>query len=208
MPKAALLIALLVGSAACPSCTQPADVSGRAAVGLVPSDFARHEVTSVAQAEAYAEAYARSLGLRGVRPYEVAELRDRYFVYLEESDTRRGAFAMDIGRDGSLAPMRFPAMDPDMMWNQKYGHQARAISSIEMELSPEEARSRAQSMVGRGVAVQTPKAFYGYYLFPLTRQGHVVGQAAVNARNGEVVWRRWPPGFRDLLAVPRAGAAR
>ncbi|GAB6063390.1 hypothetical protein [Deferrisoma palaeochoriense] len=181
----------------------------RAGVGLVPKEFRIRPVEGLDAVRGYAEEYIAALGLEGVRVHRVARSGDRYFAYVREADTGRGAFALEISADGRLGPKRFPGMDPEMMWNQKYGHRARRDPDLVRErLGPEEALSRARQAVppDEGLRPGGWEWYYGYVLaFLFDEAGRWAGEAAVNTVNGEVVWARFPggpPEARPPVAPP------
>lgn len=190
-PLFALVSALLAG------CSPEPAFDGRQAVGTMPKGFAPRPVGSPAQAAAYVSEYAGALGLRELATPLVLGAEGRYLVYAVETPSGRGAFSLEVAPEGAVRPNPFPAMEPEMMWNQKYGHRARLREpAAATDLTTEEARGRAaEALSGEPGADLGPAiAFYGYHLFPLRRGGQLVGQAAVADSDGRVVWRLLPPG--------------
>jgi hypothetical protein len=125
-------------------------------------------VVSPADATAYAEAYHRALGLSGVRAERVLA--------------------------GEIRIRRFTATEPEMMWNQKYGHRARPrLSAIQERVTPDQAGALAREALSEAAGRPgKPHAYYGYMLFPLCDDSGQVGEAAVNAADGTVAWSRFP----------------
>ena len=202
-PLAALALTFCIAA----SCSRSDDFSAKPAVGTMPKGFAIHEIASPAAAAEYARSYARVLGLEGLTVYQVADLGSRFWVYVDEEKTGRGAFALEIRGNGEIASKSFPGMEPEMMWNQKYGHEARPDpSEIRMDVDVARARDLAQKGIPEGMALGNPKEYYGYYLFPLMEGGREVGEAAVNGANGAVAWGRWPDGFRSLVTGKALGS--
>lgn len=175
-------------------CNEGADFTRRTAVGTVPEGFRVRALASSGDVAAYTEAYIRALGLEGVRVARVVKVGNRYYVYTAETETNRGAFVLEVGTGGEIDVKRFPTMDPEMMWNQKYGHRARPKeSAIHMKRTVQEATDLAEKAVAKEplLALGKPETYYGYYLFPLYEGTRLVGEAAVNAADGRVVWDRF-----------------
>ncbi len=186
----------------------------RARVGLPAERFPARPVSGGEQVARYVEAYVRALGVQGVRVARVAAVGGRYYVYVAETPSGRGAFTLEVTPDGRIAPRTFPAMAPEMMWNQKYGHRARRDpEAVRERLGPGEAVERARSALARNpeLRVGSWEHYYGYVLvFLFDRAGRWAGEAAVNTTTGEVVWARFPdpaprvfpPGSTPLAGGP------
>jgi len=193
--KSGAMAFALVVLTALMACSPESQFGGRQEVGTVPSGFAEHAVGTPADAAAYVEGYAKALGLTGLVVSHVVSLPDRYLVYVAEQESGRAAFSLEISPQGAVKLNTFPAMQPEMMWNQKYGHEAPLRETeVEMDLSAEEAASRLRQAVAgeAGVEIGAGTSGYGYYRFPLVRAGQTVGDAVVNAVNGEIVWSLFP----------------
>lgn len=174
-------------------------------VGTVPEGFAERPVSSAADAAAYVDDYVRALGLEGVRAVRALGFEGTYWVYAAESETGRAAFSLAVRRDGAVSVRRFPSMEPEMMWNQKYGHEARPDpAEIEGGMTPAEAKTLARRALPEGADLRPgiPWAYYGYFLFPLCEGGRWAGEAAVNAVGGAAVWKRFPSLPRSRWAAP------
>ncbi|MBI5016221.1 MAG: hypothetical protein HZB55_12145 [Deltaproteobacteria bacterium] len=192
-------------------CGEPAAFPSRAQVGAMPEAFSRHPVSSAADAAAYVDGYARTLGLKGVRAVRALGFDSSYWVYVAEEAAGHAAFSLEVRADGEITMRRFPTMDPEMMWNQKYGHQARPdLSQIDEGLTLAKAANVAREALPKDTEVGFGKgsAYYGYFLFPLCEGGRLVGEAAVNTANGEVVWKRLSEPPRTTWAAPDAAASR
>ncbi|MBI5443563.1 MAG: hypothetical protein HY900_20435 [Deltaproteobacteria bacterium] len=192
-------------------CGTPPAALSRAQVGIMPEGFARRPVSSTADAAAYVDSYAEALGLKGVRAVRALGFSGSYWVYVAEEDTDRSAFSLEVRADGEITARRFPTMDPEMMWNQKYGHRARPdLSQIEEGLTLAKAANVAREALPKATEVGFGKgsAYYGYVLFPLCQGGRLVGEAAVNTANGEVVWKRLPEPPRTAWPAPDTAAGR
>jgi hypothetical protein len=183
-------LALLLGS-----CSEPPVFPPRTKVGLVPEAFTTHPVPSPADAATYVGDYVRALGLGGVSVDRVLSVQDVHWVYVTEAKTGRPAFALTVQADGKITPKTFPTMDPEMMWNQKYGHRARPdLASLVESVSPDKAAEIARRALppGGGLRPGDGSAYYGYVLYPLCEDNRLVGEAAVNTVDGAVQWKRFP----------------
>ena len=192
------------------SCAEPSGFQGRSAVGSLPAGFEKRAVTSVTDAADYAGTYIRALGLEDLGVTQVADVGIRYFVYVDEVASGRAAFSLDVSRAGEIEGRQFPAMEPEMMWNQKYGHRARErLSSIRTKMGLDEARILAAKSLQNepSLGLGSPREYYGYYLFPLRSGNRLIGEAAVNGADGTVVWARYPKAFRSMvdLRAPHPG---
>ncbi len=185
----AMCLVLLTASEGSPS-------HPRAKVGLMPEGFVPRAVSEPRAVRQYAEAYIQALGISGLEVTRVAALKDRYYVYVVEISTGRGAFTLEVSLEGRIAPRRFPGMNPEMMWNQKYGHRARRDpTAVRERLTPEQALERVKSVLppAEGLRVGSWEHYYGYVLvFLFDPSGAWAGEAAVNTANGETVWSRFP----------------
>lgn len=202
-------IALGCFAAAFPAagCSDSKTFPPRTRVGTVPKAFSARAVVSPADAAAYAESYNGALGIEGVRIERVLTFGDAYWVYLAEVGTGRGAFSLGVSPAGDLAARQFPAPDPELMWNQKYGHRARhRLSAIQENLSLEETESLLRLTLpgSEGIRPGEPTAYYGYALYPLCDDGHQVGEAAVNTADGKAVWDRFPERPASVWVAPGA----
>lgn len=206
MRWASLLACLLcVGATAAGCREEPPAFSPRTRIGIVPEGFAVRPVSSAAGAAAYVDDYVRALGLEGVRAVRALGFEGAYWVYVAESKTGRAAFSVAVRRDGAVSVRQFPAMEPEMMWNQKYGHEARPDpTEIEGGVTPTEAETAARRALPEGADLRlgTPCAYYGYFLFPVCEGDRWVGEAAVNAVGGEVAWKRFPSPPLSRWAAP------
>ena len=168
----------------------------RARVGLTPDGFAPRAVSEPRAVRNYVEDYIRVLGIPGLKVIRVAAVKDRFYVYVAETDTGRGAFTLEVSPEGRIAPRRFPHMNPEMMWNQKYGHRARRDPrAVRERLEPEQALRRVEAVLRgeKGLRVGEWEHYYGYVLaFLFDERGAWVGEAAVNTATGETVWGRFP----------------
>ncbi len=201
------LLAVLLGSSAQAS-------HARARVGIVPEGFEMRAVPDAAAAARYTRLYVAALGLKGLQVRRVAITRTEgyFYVYVAERSTGRGAFTLEITPQGRLSVRRFPSMDPEMMWNQKYGHRARRdLGMIRERLTPEQARARAAKAIpaSTGLRLGSQEHYYGYLLvFLLDPGGRWVGEAAVNTVSGRVVWARFAGGTPAVVppsADPASG---
>ncbi len=199
------LLAVLLGSHAQAS-------HARARVGIVPDGFEVKAVPDAAAAARYTRSYMETLGLKGLRVRRVAGTGDRFYVYVAEESTGRGAFTLEITPQGRLSLRGFPAMEPEMMWNQKYGHRARRdLATIRERLTPDQALARVAKAIpaSTGLRIGSQEHYYGYLLvFLLDPRGRWVGEAAVNTVSGRVVWARFgggPPSVLPPSADPGSG---
>lgn len=188
-------------------CTKPPPFPPRTRVGSVPEGFITRPIASAADAASYVEDYSRALGLDNIDVVRVLGFTGVYWVYAVEADTGRAAFALEVQANGEIASKRFPAMEPEMMWNQKYGHEARPDpADIEEKVSPEEAEALVQKTLPEAAQVRPgkPSDYYGYVLFPLCEGNRPVGEAAVNEVNRKVAWKRFPETPRSTWYAPGA----
>ncbi|MDF1551600.1 MAG: hypothetical protein P1P84_00995 [Deferrisomatales bacterium] len=198
---------LLTASLLAAGCSENSSFPPRTRVGTVPEGFSLRPVSSAEDAAAYVDGYARALGVQDVRAAQVLGFGNVYWVYVTERNTDRPAFSLKVGADGAIGIRPFPAMAPEMMWNQKYGHEARPNPAmIEKSAPPAKAGKRLrQALPANGeVRPGEASAYYGYFLFPLCEGDRLVGEAAVNAADGVVTWKRFPEPPRSLWVA--AGA--
>jgi len=187
------------------ACTEAPTFPPRTQVGSVPAGFPPRPVTSPADAAAYVEAYSQALGVEDVRVTRVLGFEGVYWVYVRERETGRPAFTLTVGVDGDIQVRKFPAMEPEMMWNQKYGHEARPNPAMmESRLDVAEATHQLRQALAAESKIQPGKAaaYYGYFLFPLCEEDRLVGEAAVDALRGEVVWKPFPAPLRSTWFAP------
>ena len=192
-------------------CSEPTALPRRSEVGIMQERFSRRPVSSAADAAAYVGGYARTLGLDGVRAERALGFGNSYWVYAIEEGTGRAAFSLEVRANGEITARRFPTMDPEMMWNQKYGHRARPDPSmIEEKMTPAKAAEAAREALPKDTGVRLGKgsAYYGYVLFPLCEGGRLVGEAAGKATNGEAGWKRLPEPTRTTWAASDAAGNR
>lgn len=190
--KTYILINLTVLFAISFPCTSKASHK-RAGVGLMPDGFAPRPIASATEAADYVRNYIKALGVEGLHVSEVLEFSDKWFVYVDEDNSQMSAFCLEVSAGGKIEPKKFPAMEPEMMWNQKYGHNARPDESlIRTKLDLSQARSRAEKEIPKNLKLGHPKSYYGYYLFPLHEGDSYAGEAAVNGSDGKTKWARFP----------------
>lgn len=204
-PASAAAILLLLAVLLSAGCTEPVVFPPRTLVGTRPEGFMPRPVLSAADAAAYVNAYAQELGVTGVRAERVLDIGGTYWVYASEVDTGRPAFALQVGTDGAIDMKRFPAMEPEMMWNQKYGHNGRPDpATIDERVAPGEARDQVLRALpeGSGLRPGAVSAYYGYSVVSLCEGERLAGEAAVNAVTGEVVWQRFPRAPETVWRAP------
>jgi hypothetical protein len=175
----------------------------------MPEGFAARPVTSAADAAAYVDGYVRALGVEDVRAARVLGFGSTYWVYAAEVRTGHPAFSLTVGADGEIQIRKFPAMDPEMMWNQKYGHEARPNAElVDGETGAAGAAQRLRQALPADHKVEPGKvsAYYGYFLFPLCEGDRLVGEGAVEAGGGKVVWKRFPEAPRSTWLAPGVDA--
>jgi len=186
-------------------CTEAPTFPPRTLVGSMPEGLVQRPVTSAADAAAYADEYDRVLGVGDVRAVRVLGFEKVYWVYVQESTTGRPAFTLAVGADGDLQVRNFPGMEPEMMWNQKYGHEARpTLDRMESGLSVAEATERLRQALPADGKMKPGKvsAYYGYFLFPLCEENRLVGEGAVDAVRREVVWKPFPEPPQSTWLAP------
>ena len=191
------------------ACTPAEDLGGRIAVGSVPQGFTQRPVSSIEDVVTYTQEYVSALRLNGLRVDGVLKFSDRYFVYVGEAQTGRSAFGLEIENGGGVRIKRFPAMDPEMMWNQKYGHRARRKTpggGMETSLANATERAREALPDHGDVRLSPARSYYGYYLFSLREGERLSGEVAVRGTDGQVAWALFPEppvASRELSGAPR-----
>lgn len=187
------------------ACTRAPTFPPRTLVGTMPEGFAPRSVKSAADAAVYVDAYDRALGVDDVRVVRVLGFDGGYWVYVQEDPAKKPAFTLTVGADGGIQVRKFPAMEPEMMWNQKYGHEARPdLDTMEIRVDVAEATRHLREALPAGGSLQPGKvsAYYGYFLFPLCEGSRLAGEAAVDAVRAEVVWKPFPSSLRDTWSAP------
>lgn len=119
-----------------------------------------------------------------------------------------GAFSLEVSSSGQVSARRFPAPEPELMWNQKYGHRARPrLSAIQETLAPADAETLLRQTLSQGenLSVGKPTAYYGYVLFPLCGEGRQVGEAAVSSVDGRLVQALFPEPPASAWVAPGVG---
>jgi len=127
---------------------------------------------------------------------EIMEFKNNFYAVIYEKDT--GIGAMEVLVDpytGSITP----EPGPNMMWNTKYGMHPGSIGA--MRISPEEAERIAMNYLrerfGRGVELEEPIRFHGYYTIDYMVDGVMYGMLSVNGYDGSVWPHTWHGEFID-----------
>ncbi len=204
-PLRGAVLGWLAAAALAAGCADPADFPPRTRIGTVPKGFAIRPVVSVADASSYAGEYLRAVGVEGVRVERALGFPEAYWAYATEVESGRGAFSLEVSSSGQVSARRFPSPEPELMWNQKYGHRARPrLSAIQETLAPAEAEARLREALppGQGLGIAPPVAYYGYALFPLCGEAVQVGEGAVSTVDGRVVLALFPAPPEGAWAVP------
>jgi hypothetical protein len=159
--------------------------------GSGPAKQSGERITFDAAVQA-AQAYAAKAGT-GLKVAEVMEFDRNFYAQLVETATGRGAIEILIDPySGAISP----EPGPNMMWNLKYGHMGRMLSSSEDNtLTLEEARTKAQAYLDENQAGATLAeggvSFYGYYSLDYLVSGKPAGMLSVNGLTGQVWVHNW-----------------
>lgn len=154
-------------------------------------------------ASRYLNAYRGNLVLT-----EVMEFTQNFYAEVEEKDTGIHAAELLINKyTGQVSP----EYGPNMMWNTKYsmmnnmmGNYYSGQSTINMSVTPEQAKEQAQKWLEvnlPGVGVADADTFYGYYTLHTLKDGQVEGMLSVNGYTGAVWYHDWHGPFITMAEL-------
>lgn len=162
---------------------------------------------TVDQAADAAKNYLSAVGGFSLKPAEVMEFSNNFYVAVKEKDS--GNFAMEILVD-RYSGRAYPEMGPNMMWNTKYSPMANMMgwmmswgwsgggNNAPATVSTEQARQIANQWLSRyypGTAVDDADTYPGYYTMDTQRNDQKTGMLSVNAYTGQVWLHTWHGNF-------------
>jgi len=178
--------------------SKPSTLTGRKAVGQMPSNMRILPVESVEEAKERMLEYIEMIGLSGLALKRVIAFNKYFYVYVKEQDTDRTAFCLKIIKLGTFSFKKFPSVYPQMMWNDKYGHSAKRelelISNMTVGLGT--AKGIAKDVVSKlgssYTLTKNPDTYYGFYEFIVFQNKTAVGEISINGKSGKVVFKMYP----------------
>ena len=164
---------------------------------------------TVDQAADAAKNYLSAVGGFNLKPAEVMEFSNNFYVAVKEKDS--GNFAMELLVD-RYSGRAYPEMGPNMMWNTKYSPMANMMGWMmgwgwsgwgdqAATISAEQAEEIANQWLARylpGTTAAEADAFYGYYTLHTERSGQVTGMLSVNISTGQVWYHTWHGSFVQM----------
>ncbi|MCI3278160.1 hypothetical protein [Streptomyces cylindrosporus] len=142
-------------------------------------------VSTLAQARAHADAFARRFGLR---VGEVMQFSRNFYAELRTPAGKPATEILVDPADGDTGIEYGPAM----MWNTEYGMHHRG--AIPARFTPAQARARARQWLrdrSSDLTVGEAEAYPGYYTLHTLRSGKIDGMLSVNASSGAVWDHTW-----------------
>ncbi len=129
---------------------------------------------------------------------EVLQFNGYYYGIAIETSTKRGAFEFLINTSNGTVSIE---PGPTMMWNLRYSTMSTQMGLVQgtvtdtMPISVDQAKQAAQSYLDKNQAgaksSDTPTVFYGYYTFPVLRDGKTVSLLSVNGYTGQIWVHPW-----------------
>jgi hypothetical protein len=177
---------------------EPSVVTGRRAVGQMPSNLRILPVTDMHEAKNRTLRYIDALDLKGLSLKRIISFKKYYYIYVKEITTDKTAFALKLIKLGTFSSKKFPSLYPQMMWNLKYGHVAkRNVDDIEpLMLTLGDARKVATDVTNKlGASYslnKNPDVYYGFYEFIVFQNKVAVGEVSINGRSGKVFFKMYP----------------
>jgi hypothetical protein len=166
---------------------------------------------TLAESSQILDTYLASLNDPNLAVADVMVFDNQTYAQIVEKNT--GIGVLEVLIDPTTQAV-YPEMGPNMMWNQKYGmmggygrygmmggmmggFRQNTAPSDQMDLTPEQALTTAQSYLdtefpAAGLKVMDHASpFYGYYTIDLQRDGETVGMLSVNGYTGAVFPHTW-----------------
>ncbi len=182
-------------------------------------DFASFEPVPTEKMMTVVQRYLDQQGNPDLTVTRLREFSRSYQADVVERSTGRHAFGIMLNKDTLQVS---PKAGPNLFWNTKYGSliaevgggygmRGRLLPEApqgEMSLTESEAQRIAQNAVQELDAklklAGDTAVFYGFYEFPVIRDGQIMGELDVNGYSGQVWYRDWgEPSIdvQDLLSV-------
>ncbi len=149
------------------------------------------------------EDYVKALG-ENFKLKEVMEFQNNFYAVVVESDTGMGAFEILLWKSNGRIS-REPG--PNMMWNLKYGmHPTLMEGRYNPSIQEVQAVGIAENYLkykfpGRGIEIEEPISFYGYYTMDFKLDEEMYGMLSVNAFTGNIWYHSWHGTFLSEIEM-------